>query len=258
MHSASKVRQALALADSGVSVGDIVERLGVPRSTVRTWLRGEVPRGLAARPDDQCKTCGADAHDFASLPVEYVHLLGMYLGDGCIAAAPRRVFKLRVFLDATYPEIMAECEASIRAVMPSNEVGRVVRAPGGFANSRRGGSIEMYSYSRAWPCLLPQHGPGRKHERSIVLADWQRRLVAEHPASLLRGLIQSDGCRFINTGTNWSNPRYSFSNRSDDIRGIFKDACDLLGVRWTEAPTTVYVSRKADVLVLDEHIGPKR
>ena len=25
-----------------------------------------------------------------------------------------------------------------------------------------------------WPCLFPQHGPGRKHERPIVLEDWQR------------------------------------------------------------------------------------
>ncbi|MDQ1446898.1 MAG: hypothetical protein QOI20_3362, partial [Acidimicrobiaceae bacterium] len=47
-------------------------------------------------------------------------------------------------------------------------------------------------------------------------------------------------------------------NRSADIRRIFSDACDLVGVRWTTAPYTVYVSRKADVELLDRHIGPKR
>ena len=31
------------------------------------------------------------------------------------------------------------------------------------------------------------------------------------------------------------------------------DACDVLGVRWTTAPRTVYVSRKRDVGRLDEH-----
>lgn len=64
----------------------------------------------------------------------------------------------------------------------------------------------------------------------------------------------------MNTGrNNWAWPRYGFSQKSDDIRGIFCDACDLLGVRWTRAGTrNVYVSRKADVACLDEFIGAKR
>ena len=49
-----------------------------------------------------------------------------------------------------------------------------------------------------WPCLFPQHGPGRKHHRSIVLDDWQNRIVGSDPRQLLRGLIHSDGCRTIN------------------------------------------------------------
>ena len=105
--------------------------------------------------------------------------------------------------------------------------------------------------------VFPQHGPGRKHERPIVLADWQLELVEQHPGALLRGLIHSDGCRFVNTGTNWVHPRYSFSNRSADIRGIFGAACDRLGLGWTTAPHTVYVSRKVDVAILDELVGPK-
>ena len=45
-------------------------------------------------------------------------------------------------------------------------------------------------------------------------------------------------------------------------RGVFKlriflEACDRLGLRYTTCPNTVYVSRKADVAVLDRHIGPK-
>jgi hypothetical protein len=53
-------------------------------------------------------------------------------------------------------------------------------------------------------------------------------------------------------------PRYSFSNRSADARRIFCDACDVLGLRWTAAPDTIYISRKADVARMDEFIGPKR
>ena len=120
-------------------------------------------------------------------------------------------------------------------------------------------SVEVYSYSKSWPCLFPQYGPGKKHLRRIWLADWQQRLVTQKPELLLRGLIHSDGCRFINTGSGgWRNPRYSFTNLSADIRRIFIDACDLLDLHWTEAGNrTVYVSRKADVARMDTFIGPK-
>ncbi len=116
----------------------------------------------------------------------------------------------------------------------------------------------MYCYSKAWPRLFPQHGQGRKHERRIALVEWQQRLVESHPECLLRGLIESDGCRFMNTGRRWTNPRYSFTNVSPDIRDLFCEACDRLGVHWTWAPPkTLYVSRKGDVERIDEFVGPK-
>jgi hypothetical protein len=52
-----------------------------------------------------------------------------------------------------------------------------------------------------WPCLFPQHGPGRKHERPILLEDWQREIVERHPGDFLRGLFHSDGCRTRNWAT---------------------------------------------------------
>ena len=98
-----------------------------------------------------------------------------------------------------------------------------------------------------------------KHKRPIVLTEWQRQVVGHWPEQLLRGLIHSDGCRFINTGRrNWAWPRYAFSNRSPDIRSIFCHACDQIGLHWTKAGKyTIYVSRKADVAKLDTFIGPK-
>jgi hypothetical protein len=129
---------------------------------------------------------------------------------------------------------------------------------GGFTTSEKFTNVEVSAYSKSWPCLFPQHGSGRKHHRKIELSDWQRTFVARHPQLLLRGLIQSDGCRFMNTGRNWRSPRYSFSNRSEDIRRIFSNACDLMELRWTAAgEKTIYVSRKADVAVLDRFVGPK-
>ena len=54
-------------------------------------------------------------------------------------------------------------------------------------------------------------------------------------------------------------PRYSFSNLSAGIKRIFCDACEALDLHWTAAgDRTIYVSRKADVAVLDRFVGPKR
>lgn len=117
--------------------------------------------------------------------------------------------------------------------------------------------VEVFSYSKAWPCLFPQHGPGKKHHRRIVLSEWQRQLVRITPDRLLRGLIHSDGCRFMSSGRGWRHPRYAFSNLSADIRRIFTDACDLMGMHWTTSGRVVYVSRKADVARLDTFVGPK-
>lgn len=198
-----------------------------------------------------CGRCGWGEHRYDELPHDYTYLLGLYLGDGCISAHRRDVYRLRIVLDLRYPGILDECEAAMHAVMPGSNVLR---------QRRETKCIEISSYSKAWPCLFPQHGAGRKHERRIELTGWQLNHVVRNPGLLLRGLVHSDGCRFMNTGRGgWRHPRYSFSNVSDDIKRIFCQACDLLGVRWTVAPPkTVYVSRKADVALLDEFVGPKR
>jgi hypothetical protein len=241
------VDRSLELAAQGLTTSEVARRIGVPRSTVRDWLAGRIPAAWH-RGGMSCAECGA-AHDLDGLPAAYVYLLGMYLGDGCLSAHPRGVYKLRISLDARYPGIADECERAIREVMPNNRIGRV-----GYETWH-----ELFVYSKRWPCLFPQHARGRKHEREIALTDWQRRLVARWPALLLRGLIHSDGCRFQNTGRGWSHPRYSFANNSDGIRTIFCDACDLMGLRWTASgATTIYVSRKADVAILDRFVGPKR
>lgn len=113
---------------------------------------------------------------------------------------------------------------------------------------------------------VPATRPGPKSARTIVLAPWQREIAQTHPERLLRGLIESDGCRDLN----WVNvkskdglrresyPRYSFTQKSDDIRDIFCWVCDLLGVHWTRMNwRTIAVARRPDVEFLDTFIGPK-
>ena len=258
MRRVEDVTAVLELGASGLSASAIARQTGVPRGTVRDWLSGQVPRCVTVQgvPVASCSKCGGIAHRFGRLPSAYVYLLGLYLGDGCISAHRRDVYRLRIVLDLRYPGIVDECAAAIREVVPRNAVHRQMRR-GGFTRRTEYTNVEVSAYSKSWPCLFPQHGSGMKHERRIELSEWQRELVAHHPQLLLRGLIHSDGCRFINTGRGWRSPRYSFSNKSDDIRRIFRDACDLVELRWTTAGNTVYVSRKADVARMDDFIGPK-
>ena len=82
------------------------------------------------------------------------------------------------------------------AVHPGRRVFRV-KAPG---------CVVVQSSWKHWPCLFPQHGPGRKHERPIVLEDWQRMIVESHPAAFLRGLFHSDGCRVKQLDPRGSSP----------------------------------------------------
>jgi hypothetical protein len=83
------------------------------------------------------------------------------------------------------------------------------------------------------------------------------------PHAVLRGLIHSDGCRFIATERKGAYvrraPRYAFTNRSEDILQLFGTACDAVGVHFTRAsPTQIAVYSKDSVAILDRFIGPKR
>jgi hypothetical protein len=259
LHSGAVVAEALRLRDEdGLGARQVAHRLGIPLPTVRDWHAGKVPRNYRLAAEGViCSSCGQNEHCVAELGPAYVHLLGLYLGDGSISKHLRGVFRLRVFLDKKYPQIVEECVESMQATVPGNKV-HVLLTPSNC--------YSVSSYTRSWPCLFPQHGPGAKHTRPIFLADWQQRLAKRWPKHLIRGLIQSDGCRFVNTGRGgWRNPRYVFSNVSTDITSIFCSACDCLGLRWTasfptneSAAVSIYVSRKADVARLDEFVGPKR
>jgi hypothetical protein len=178
----------------------------------------------------------------------YCYLLGLYLGDGCISRNGR-VWRLRIVLDTNYQAIIASCREAIDTLMPGQRAA-VLQLPTRCA--------EVSLYSKHWPCLLPQHGPGRKHTRPIVLEAWQEVLVKEATEEFIRGLIHSDGCRVVANDRGVKSVRYHFSNKSEDILGLFTSALDDLGIPWTRScKKTVSIYRKAATARLDEFVGPK-
>jgi hypothetical protein len=131
---------------------------------------------------------------------------------------------------------------------------------------QRIGCTEVKGYSRHWPCLFPQHGPGKKHLRKIELSPWQQVIVHRYSGAFARGLMHSDGCRALNrvrrkleSGERWYEyPRYLFVNESTDILRICGQTLDRLGVEWRYSkPNTISVAKRDAVARLDEFVGPK-
>ena len=246
MRSRDEFDAVQRLIAAGVNDCAIARQTGIPRPTVRDW-RTRRPRAL--RPNTSTSPCGID-HDFSALTANaYSYLLGLYLGDGCISRHPR-AWCLRISLDTKYPGIIDCCRQAIDLLMPGQRAA-IIQQPGNC--------VQVTHYSKHWPCLFPQHGPGLKHNRRIVLKGWQERIVLdEQPGMLLRGLVHSDGCRVLNWVNGTAYPRYHFSNRSDDIRAIFAEACRRLGIacrsnnRWN-----LSVARRDSVAKLDKFVGPK-
>ena len=237
---------ALARLAGGVPIAAVSRELGIARSTLRAWR------------DDPSRCAKGECPRCEAVPLAtgaYAALLGYYLGDGCVTVRERYAV-LRVSCDQALPRVISDVDDCLRAVRAGLTVFHV-GAPG---------TVVVQGPWKHRPCLLPQHGPGRKHERPIVLEPWQRAIVVEHPGDFLRGLFHSDGERVANWETRvvagerrrYEYPRWQFSNRSEDIIALCCWALDLVGVSWRRSSRThVSVSRRADVTRLDALIGPK-
>jgi hypothetical protein len=223
MHPLEVRTRARDLHRSGLRVSEVARQLNLPYRTVRDWCR------LTLRSDEPvagrrgCDRC-ADPPGLPELHSQYTYLLGPYIGDGHLVTRAK-VPVLRIACAETYPALIAACEEAMLATLAKTV--QLVPKPG---------CVMVQAYSKHWPCLFPQYGPGRKHQRQIVLSEWQQAMVDADPRPLLRGLFHSDGCRAVNRvtvrGKVYAYPRYFFANESRDILEICGSALDQVGVRW--------------------------
>jgi hypothetical protein len=158
----------------------------------------------------------------------YSYLLGVYLGDGCLSVRPgNRGAQLVVACDAAYPGLIDESWAAIVLTSANPTVSRVRLAA-----------------SAACGCSLP----GRD-------GSWR------FPSMDLAASTSARSCSSHGSKRSWIpiRTRWFFSNRSDDIRGLFCATCDAVGIRWTQSNhRNISVSHRRSVALLDEWVGPKR
>jgi hypothetical protein len=159
MYAVEARRKALELLSTGMSLNAVSKQLGVSRAALREWR--ELPDLRGRRRAPECPR-GCDGSEPEPLGADYAALFGFYLGDGCLSAA-RTHFVLRVSCDAKYPGIVADITGRIESVHPGAGVCHVP-APG---------AAVVQNCWKHWPCLFPQHGPGRKHHRLLGIEPWQ-------------------------------------------------------------------------------------
>ncbi len=222
---------------------------GIPQPTVRRWRHCDRPPGRRS-------------HHFSWRVRDeyaYCYLLGCYLGDGTVAQGSRNGWELRLACDQRYVDVMDEIRAAAVLTFPD-------ALPTTFSSSTGACALVRISHPGVAQAF-PQHGPGRKHLRRIVLAEWQMELTHREPEAFLRGLIHSDGCRVENRfrtklpsgrTAEYHYTRYFFSNLSADVRNMFVEHCELLGIRVTQSNArNLSVSHRDSVAILEEIVGPK-
>lgn len=265
MRTYEEYHEILSLWESGHNKKQIARITGIPRKTIVYIIQKyEGLEQLEERAERNIEINGEVAlvamlkdeqlHD--ELRCAYAYLLGIYLGDGYLAKLGR-VYKLRIALDAKYPGIIQSCSDAIQSLLPDNRID-VVKCMAGEKENRYLSSVEVTCYYKYWLQVFPQHGVGSKHTRKIELTDWQQRIVDVYPLEFFRGLYHSDGSRSQNIVKGRNYPRYQFTNFSPDIRVMFQNACDKLGLHWTITNVrNVSISRREDVARLDSLIGAK-
>ena len=201
-----------------------------PADSPRLAARTDPSDNVSVQANTSCNQCGHEATSSSGLPIpEYTYLLGMYLGDGCISRAPKGVLA-----PAHFPRhevrwhLIDECVRSMGGVMPDKPVNVRRTRPGVNCASSQ---FSFEGVAMPVPSTRPGNEAQAQHRAQPVAAGPHR----QDPRPLIAGLIHSDGCRVINPSMGHTLPALHVSNNeSADIRRIFCDACDQLGIPWRQ------------------------
>jgi hypothetical protein len=185
----------------------------------------------------------------------YSHLLGLYLGDGHLAAFPR-TYRLVITCDLAYPALIDACRISIeRTGLPR----RVRVQPDPVKQF-----VRVVADSKRWPEVFPSTVPGAStRARSSSPAGSARSSIGSR-RSPLRPLAFArlpDGQPVHDEAAERACGRVRVSALvllqplGRHPRPVL---CDRLGIRWTQSnPRNISVSHRAAVALLDSFVPAK-
>jgi hypothetical protein len=200
---------------AGESSSSVSRRFEVGRATLRDW-GGRVGSAYDAV---GCLLCTKGKP--AAGP--YAHLLGLYLGDGCLSAGKQhRVQAVGCVSVVSYWKHW-------RCHFPQHGSG-----------PKHLREIQLTDWQRE--LVIEEPGPflrGLFHSDGCRVANWTTRLVGGEEKR-------------------YEYPRYQFSNESADIMALCQWALDPLAIPWRmPRRNALSVARREGVAVLDRHVGPK-
>jgi hypothetical protein len=251
----AKYEAVMEMLSTGIKISEIAFATGINRSTISNWkqrngrnlIKTVSHDGEGA--DRYLKTFIENMNE--SRRADYSYLLGLYLGDGCIYRLPK-TYKLTITLDNKY-DSLNEYTISVFS--------RFFEKPAyifDLSLHGRGNAIDIITHSCTLPVIFPQHGRGRKHDRSIELKEWQVDIIDS--ISFVKGLMMSDGSMYVDLQC--GNTKAGFTNKSEDIIRIFEKYLNKLNIEYKtyKKKTGIYMTtihKQESVSRLVDLIGTK-
>lgn len=119
------------------------------------------------------------------------YVIGLALGDGNLSNPNGRAVRLRITCDTKYKNLIKDFCSSIQKLLPENKVSIVKRAKT---------FCDISCYSNKWENWLGWRvGKGSKYEQKISVPEWIKQ-NKKFSIECLRGLMQTDGCVYIDRG----------------------------------------------------------
>ena len=252
MRTIEERRRILELYNNGLNHSEISRAINISRTTIRDIIKkysGEVSN----LEKELNREITYNLNCNSPLAKDYAYILGVYLGDGYIDKLPRTE-RFRIFQDVKYTDIIKRESEALQRLLPNNKINLINHGQGCKA---------ICIHSTKLSEIFPQHGIGRKHDRLIELENWQREVIKKYPKQFIRGLIETDGCRYISSQYKGKDyVAYQFTNKSKDIINLCCNALEYIDIKYIvnkrkAGAYDVRVYRQKDVAFLDTFIGPK-
>lgn len=173
--------------------------IGVSKSPAGNGVRVRVPPAahISKLPPDQKENLA--------------YIVGVALGDGNLSNPNGRAVRLRITCATIYPKIVKEIMSALKILFPNNKVSAKKR------NDSHCLDISIYSNKLLY--LLPWK-VGSKAKQHAHVPSWI--LSNQHYTRLcLKGLIQTDGCIYIDRGYRMVNFTNNTKILAEDVHNMF-------------------------------------